>query len=229
MARLPGPTDISVLAHVIARCRATRPDVVHGTARRAASTRGSRHSVGRPDWVRCYTPHGGRFNYRPGTAIATLYMAAEKLLARNTDISCSRAPYRPLLRGPGRCDAGLAAHRANGIGPAETLPVEPAADAADFLYVGELRSAKGIDTLIEALAEVGRRRAAARARCSSARGRSEQELGARAGARGIADHVRFPGAMPAREAFRAGASSSCPRAPNRCPMSSSRPQAPASR
>ena len=30
MTRLPGPTDISALAHVIARCHATQPDIVHG-------------------------------------------------------------------------------------------------------------------------------------------------------------------------------------------------------
>ena len=29
-------------------------------------------------------------------------------------------------------------------------------DAADLLYVGELRAAKGIDTLLEAIARVGR-------------------------------------------------------------------------
>ena len=160
MTRLPGPSDISALAHVIARCRATQPDIVHGHGSKGGLyARLSGILPGGRACVRCYTPHGGSFNYKPGTAIAALYMGVEKLLARNTDIFLFESAY--IGR---RFDAQVGATRAlrrivpNGIGPAETLPVQPAADAVDFLYVGELRAAKGIDTLIDALAEVGRRR-----------------------------------------------------------------------
>ena len=40
----------------------------------------------------------------------------------------------------------------NGLRPDEFAPISAADDAADFLYVGEWRSCKGVDTLIEALA-----------------------------------------------------------------------------
>ncbi len=45
----------------------------------------------------------------------------------------------------------------NGISEAELVPVRPNDDAADFVYVGEWRSAKGIDTLIDALALMRKR------------------------------------------------------------------------
>ena len=206
MPRLPGLGDISALAHVIARCRATAPDIVHGHgAKGGLYARLGGILPGGRACVRCYTPHGGSFHSKPGTAIATLYTGVEKLLARNTDIFLFESAFI------GRCfDARVGATRAlrrivpNGIGPAETLPVEPDADAVDFLYVGELRAIKEIDTLIDALAEVGRRRGRNPRALLVGTGPDEQELRARAAARGLAGHVSFPGGMPAREAFTRG-------------------------
>lgn len=206
MTRLPGPNDISAIIHVMARCRAVQPDVVHGHGSKGGVyARMSGFLLGNRGSVRCYTPHGGSFNYKPGTAIATFYMGVEKLLAGNTDIFLFESAYI------GRCfDAQVGATRAlrnivlNGIGPSETLPVPLALDPVDFLYVGELRAAKGIDTFIDALAEVGRRSGKMPRALLVGTGPEQQELGARAAAHGLAGHVSFPGAMPAREAFTRG-------------------------
>ena len=43
----------------------------------------------------------------------------------------------------------------NGLEPEEFVPIVPAADARDFLFVGELRDLKGPDVFIAALAEMG--------------------------------------------------------------------------
>jgi glycosyltransferase involved in cell wall biosynthesis len=206
MSRLPGHTDISALVHVVARCRAIRPDVIHGHgskggfyARLGGVLSGARSAA------RCYTPHGGSFNYKPGTAVASVYMLVERLLARYTDIFLFESAYIG-----SRCAAHIGATAAlkrivfNGIGPAEGVPVRAAAAAVDFLYVGELRAAKGIDTLIDALAEVRRRRGRIPHTMLVGTGPEQKELGARAALRGVAAHVSFPGGMPAREAFRRG-------------------------
>ena len=47
----------------------------------------------------------------------------------------------------------------NGLRADEFVRVAPNPDAADFIYVGELRAAKGVDTLIEAVARLGASRA----------------------------------------------------------------------
>ena len=206
MTRLPSPTDISALAHVIARCRATQPDIVHGHGSKGGLyARLSGIRPGGRAGVRCYTPHGGSFNYKPGTAVATLYMGVEKLLARNTDIFLFESVYigrRFDTEVGATCALRRVVH--NGIGPAETLSVQPDADADDFLYVGELRAAKGIDTFIDALAEVGRRSGRTPTALLVGTGPEEQELAARATACGLAGYVSFVGAMPARQAFTRG-------------------------
>jgi glycosyltransferase involved in cell wall biosynthesis len=40
----------------------------------------------------------------------------------------------------------------NGVGPVEFTPILPAPEATDLVFVGELRTLKGVDVLIEAIA-----------------------------------------------------------------------------
>lgn len=206
MPRLPGPGDIFALAQVAARCRAATPDVVHGHGSKGGLyARLSGLLPSGRSAVRAYTPHGGSFHFKQGTVTATVYMAVEKLLAHHTDVFLFESAHI------GRCfDARIGPVRAtrrivlNGIRPAEARAVEPAADAVDFLYVGELRAIKGVDTLIDALAEVGRRRGQNPRALLVGTGADGHELKRRAAACGLADEVSFPGAMPAREAFARG-------------------------
>jgi glycosyltransferase involved in cell wall biosynthesis len=206
MTRLPSPADVAALIHVAQRCHATKPDVIHGHGSKGGLYARLGPTLCRDhDGVRCYTPHGGSFNYKPGSPAASLYMLAERLLARNTDIFLFESAY--IGR---RCEAHIGDTPAlkqivlNGITPAEAQPVPTADDAVDFLYVGELRAAKGIDTLIDALAEVGRRRGRTPSALLVGTGPDQNELTARAALRGVASQVRFPGAMPARDAFARG-------------------------
>jgi glycosyltransferase involved in cell wall biosynthesis len=92
----------------------------------------------------------------------------------------------------------------NGIKPTEFTPIRPNADAADFIYVGELRSAKGIDTLIEATAALSRRRGEMLKLLLVGTGPDEQKLVRQAEAAGIAAQVTFAGTMPAPVAFTLG-------------------------
>jgi glycosyltransferase involved in cell wall biosynthesis len=91
----------------------------------------------------------------------------------------------------------------NGIGDADFELVEPAANATDLLFVGELRAIKGIDLLIEAVALLHRQGRRVSATIVGS-GPDEKALHADVAARGLAQDVGFLSAMPARQAFSLG-------------------------
>ena len=123
---------------------------------------GSRLAGSAPQRARAYTPHGGSFNYRPGGAAHRVYMAVERLLAPvDRRLSVRERLYREAFRRRRRRDDASRRVVLNGLRAAEFVRVAANADAAEFIYVGELRAAKGVDTLLEALARLGAREAAA--------------------------------------------------------------------
>jgi glycosyltransferase involved in cell wall biosynthesis len=89
----------------------------------------------------------------------------------------------------------------NGMRAADFAPHAPRSDAADFLFIGELRPVKGIEFLLEALASPAL--AGANATIVGS-GPSDEALKSRAAALGLSHRVRFTGALPAREAFAMG-------------------------
>lgn len=206
MHRLPHWTDVSAFRAAVAHIRETSPDVVHGHGSKGglyARLSGFVPSVAGP--VRAYTPHGGSFNYRPGSFQHRVFMGIEKLLEHRTDIFLFESAYIA-----GRFNVYVGGTKAltrvtlNGIGPNELLPVASAPNPAKFLYVGELRAAKGIDTLISALALLSRRAAERPHLLLVGSGPDQEHLANQARALGVADLVSFPGAMPARAAFALG-------------------------
>jgi len=206
MRRLPHPSDVSGLAQVVRRIRQTAPDVVHGHGSKGGlyARLAGFLPIGSAA-VRGYTPHGGSFNYRPGTATHRLYMTIEALLARRTDILLFESAYIA-----GRFDAFVGSSKAlrrivpNGIAPTEFQAVEPGSHAAEFLYVGELRSAKGIDTLLHALAQVSKTRNPRPRLVLVGSGPDTEALRQQADHLGLTKAVTFRGPMPARAAFALG-------------------------
>ena len=206
MHRNPHPRDVRAIGHVISRLREMRPDVVHGHGSKGGLyARLTGILPGAPPAIRAYTPHGGSFNYKPGTSIHSIYMTAERAIATATDIFLFESEF---IRNCFRQDVGntRALQRVilNGISAAETQPVTSAPDAADFLYVGELRSAKGIDTMLLAIAEVARVRGLCPRAVLVGSGPDRVQLAEQAARLGIAANVTFPGPMPARQAFALG-------------------------
>jgi glycosyltransferase involved in cell wall biosynthesis len=203
--RDPGFSDLVAMARFSAYLRRVEPDIVHGHGSKgglyARLSRLTNPGAAR----RAYTPHGGSFNYRRGTAVNGLYMLVERALAPLTDIFLFESAYIA-----GRFDARVGAHNgvrrivANGIGPAEFAPAVADADAADLLYVGELRAAKGIDTLLEAISQVGRTRGWVPRTVLVGSGPDQTALTELAQRLGIESFVSFRGQMPAREAFKLG-------------------------
>ena len=91
----------------------------------------------------------------------------------------------------------------NGVADAEFLPVKPAPDATDLVFVGELRKLKGVDVLIEAIARLardGRNVTATIVGDGADRGAFEAAVAAHK----LGAAVRFVGAKPARAAFALG-------------------------
>ncbi|MFO1136891.1 MAG: glycosyltransferase family 4 protein [Rhodoblastus sp.] len=206
MHRLPHATDLSAVARISRRLSDLGPDVVHGHgAKGGAYARLPGFWTFDQTPVRAYTPHGGSFNYKPGTLAHTGYMAVESLLARTTDLLLFESAYigRRYRQFVGDVDA-IQRVIVNGVSPAELAPVEPAPDAADLFYIGELRSAKGIDTLIDSLPMVERKIGRRPSLVLVGSGPDRDRLQAHAAEVGFADSVRFAGVMPAREAFRLG-------------------------
>jgi glycosyltransferase involved in cell wall biosynthesis len=200
--RNPHPTDLTALLALSRYLKQTRLDVVHGHGSKGGLlARLASHDQA----VRVYTPHGGSFNYAPGSVRHRLYMGVERALARRTDLFLFESEHvQRECAAHVNLTGRLARLVLNGLGAQEFAPAPPARDAADILYVGELREAKGIDTLIDALALVARETGRAPTATLVGAGPDRDALMARARRLGLADKVRFPGPMPAREAFALG-------------------------
>lgn len=155
MRRNPHLFDLACLRAVAARAEAVAADVLHGHgAKGGVYARLAPAPAGRP-MIRAYTPHGGSYNYRPGTLLHRLYMGAEGILARRTDVFLFESEYvagrhRAYVGSHGR--VGRIVH--NGLSEAEFAPVTPSDDPFELLYVGELREAKGLPVLLQALARL---------------------------------------------------------------------------
>jgi glycosyltransferase involved in cell wall biosynthesis len=179
--------------------RSLHPDVLHahgakggayariiGTLLRASGSR----------VARIYSPHGGSLHYDPRSRSGRVFFAAERLLGRATDafVFVSRYEadaYAAKVGAPGKPVAIVR----NGLRPEEFEPVAPAADAADFLFIGELRDLKGTDVFIEAAARIGASAVIVGA------GPDKARYEAMARDLGLAGRASFRDRMPARQAF----------------------------
>ena len=198
--RNPHPSDLSAFRTFSRFLDAVKPDVVHGHGSKggiyARLSRGA---------IRAYTPHGGSFNYEPGSWLHRLYMTVEKAVARRTDLFLfesehigAKCEHYVGLRG------GLARVVVNGLSEREFVPAVPADTATDILYVGELRAAKGIDTLLDSLAILARETGQAPSATLVGSGPDRDALIAQAQHLGLSGRVSFPGPLPVARAFTLG-------------------------
>lgn len=160
MSRYPSLTDARAQLSAVATRRRVAPQVVHAHgskggvyARLPALT-----SPGR-SYITAYTPHGGSFNYKPGSTEHRVYMGVERLLEPATDMFLFESAF---IAGRFQACTGhlpRTDHRIvlNGISEAEFAPIDHSTASFDLVYLGELRSAKGVDTLIESLEILKRR------------------------------------------------------------------------
>jgi len=173
-----------------------RADIVHGHGAKGGAY--ARMALNTGSAVRAYTPHGGSLLFGHDTLAGKFYLATEKLLMLRGDLFLFESAYsaemfRRKIGKPG----GLVRVVHNGVSRAEFEPVTALDDATDLVFMGELRPVKGIDVLIDAIAELRRG-----GRMVSATlvgdGAEREALGARAERLGLADVIQWKPAMRAR-------------------------------
>jgi len=201
MRRAPGVADLAALLHVRRRIAATRPDVVHGHgAKGGAYARLGSGAVA----IRVYTPHGGSLHYDRSTLAGRVYLGVERRLLLRTDLITFESAYSDgVFRAKVGVPPGLSRVVHNGVTAGEFDSVALAVDAADLLFIGELRHLKGVDVLIDAVARLrggGRAVTATIVGAGAERGVFERQ----AALLGLNEAVRFFGAIPARQAFAKG-------------------------
>ncbi|MEG6509572.1 glycosyltransferase family 4 protein [Methyloligella sp. 2.7D] len=158
MARQPGIGDWLATRKVAKIAAETGAHILHGHGAKGgayARLAGRRLRRKRPFPLVIYTPHGGSLHYSPKNPIGRIYIAAERWLARMTDAMIFESEfaartYEEMICVP-PCPARIV-H--NGLYPYEFYEVEVVDDAADFLFVGELRELKGVDVFLKALAKL---------------------------------------------------------------------------
>jgi glycosyltransferase involved in cell wall biosynthesis len=202
IARELGISDVQAL-HAISRwLKNAAPDVLHGHGAKGAAL--ARLTLSAPHAIRAYTPHGGSLVYRPGTLGGGFYRSLEWVLKWRTDLFLFESHYAAdLFRAQVGRPPALVRVVHNGVGDAEFAPVVTAADATDLVALGELRSVKAFDLLIEAIAVLKNSEQPASATIVG-EGPLRAELEAQAALLGVADLVRFVGHRSAREAFAMG-------------------------
>jgi glycosyltransferase involved in cell wall biosynthesis len=201
MSRHIGASDLAAQRHTTQRARETAANVVHGHGAKGGAY--ARLTAPR-NAIRVYTPHGGSLHYGRTSPVGFMYLTLEQVLMARTELFLFESRY-----GRDAFTAKIGTPRAlvrvvhNGVTADEFSAVAPAADATDIVFIGELRVLKGVDVLLDALAQLNTAGRAVSATIVGA-GPDEAQFRAQAERLGLGNAVRFPGAMPARAAFALG-------------------------
>lgn len=197
-----GIGDVGGVRHVSERAAQAKAQVIHGHGAKGGAY--ARLATAPANAVRAYTPHGGSLHYSAATPLGLIYLGLERMLMPRGELFLFESAYsREAFAAKIGAPKGVVKVIHNGIGEADFEPIAPAADATDLLFIGELRALKGIDLLIEAVAQLrGHGRDITATIVGS--GPDEKSLHAAVAARGLTQAIRFLPAMPARRAFALG-------------------------
>jgi glycosyltransferase involved in cell wall biosynthesis len=202
MHRHVAPSDVIVLAHVMRRVAQTQADVVHGHGAKGGAY--ARMVFGNQRAVRAYTPHGGSLLFGHDTLAGKFYLTTERLLMLRGDLFLFESAYSAdVFRSKIGNPRGLVRIVHNGVLRAEFEPVATRPDATDLVFLGELRMIKGIDLLIDAIAQMQRDGRSITATLVGD-GPDRETLHAQVERLGLGGVVRFMPAMPARQALTHG-------------------------
>jgi glycosyltransferase involved in cell wall biosynthesis len=204
MPRLFGKADLTTPFAVSALARKLEVDILHGHGAKGGFY--ARLAAYRPGAAKVfYTPHGGVLHFPADKASGKLFHRIERMLMARTSAIIFESAYAQrtysALIGTPTCRS-MVIH--NGLRPEEFVPVEPRPDAADFVFVGELRSLKGIFPLVEALAQVVRPDGTPANLVMAGDGPDRQALEERIGELDLSNRVALVGSRPARDVFAMG-------------------------
>jgi glycosyltransferase involved in cell wall biosynthesis len=205
MSRQPSPFDLATAVKIRRHAQSLAVDVIHGHGAKGGLYARFPLWLGSPAAIRAYTPHGGSFSITMPDRLQRFYMFVERLFEPFTDAYLFESSFVA-----GRFADHVGKTQAvtriipNGISAEEFAPVEPLPDAADLLYVGELRRQKGLELLIDAMVELTSVHGDKLRLLCIGHGPDEERFVARVAALGLENQVTFTGPMPVREAFRHG-------------------------
>lgn len=201
ISRLPGFGDLSAITSTRKHAQELGVDIVHGHgAKGGLYGRVAARPLGLPS---VYTPHGGSLHYKWLAFPGFVFLASEWALARigtGMIFVCEfeRQSFAKKIGLGGK--PKIVVH--NGLWPEEFSAVKPEANAADVLYMGDMRHLKGVDVLLKALALVRRKRALTA--CLVGDGPDIAEFKGLAETLGLGTSVAFPGRLPTALALKRG-------------------------
>lgn len=203
MPRLLGAGDLKTPFSVRRLARELDIDILHGHGAKGGlyarlGRFGSRAAA-------LYTPHGGVLHFSKSSPSGRVFHLLERGLMAATgaiifESAYAQATYAAQIGVP---DCPTAVIH-NGLAPDEFAKVTPEADAADFVFVGELRDLKGIHVLAEALVGVKRPDGAPATLVMAGDGAGREALEAQIARLGLGRRVTLLGAQPARPTFARG-------------------------
>lgn len=158
MSRQLGFSDLTAYWAVRRIALKSKAHILHGHgAKGGAYARLAGHSLKGKGQKICtfYTPHGGSLHYDMGSLQGRVFMDLERRLGKKTDglifeSSFSSKVYKSKV-GKFPCETRTIP---NGLKPHEFHEPVRESDAAEFMFVGELRQLKGVDILLKALSEL---------------------------------------------------------------------------
>lgn len=206
ISRQPGLSDLAAVRAVRSHAATLDLDVLHGHgAKGGAYARLAALSLSaRGRHVKSfYTPHGGSLNFKPGSLEQRFLLMIERGLESVTsglifESAYAARVYRSRVGSKGAPQRVIP----NGLKRMDFTLADPRPDATEVLFVGELRKIKGVDILLNALADLKLGHPVTATIVGS--GPDAERLKAMASALGLDGLVRFAGALPVREAFSLG-------------------------
>lgn len=202
--RLLGIHDFSTPLKIRSLARSLDVDILHGHgAKGGFGARVARLGTRRPATV--YTPHGGALHFNPRTPAGGTFMAIERALLGTTDALIFESAYAQRTFAQHVAKPGCRQEVIhNGLADSEFEIVRPTADAADFVFIGELRLLKGIDLIVDALAPLRRADGSPATIVMAGDGPDAGALREKIASLGLEQRVDLVGVQPAREMFARG-------------------------
>ena len=206
MSRNIGPSDVTAYKTIRTHIRDLKIDVLHGHgAKGGAYSRLVGRSIKNAGGqiLSFYTPHGGSLHYDKSSVKGRIYLKLEHAMMPMTDGIIFESAYSAQAFGE-KIGPVNAASRIipNGLHESEFTPHTPNVDAAEIIFVGELRHLKGVDVLLKAIAGIVKKKAISAHFYGD--GPDTNQFIALAEELGLSECVDFPGRMPARGAFDTG-------------------------
>lgn len=204
MPRVLGFGDLLAPLAVRGLAKKLKADIIHGHG-----AKGGFYArlalLGPSKAVAVYTPHGGVLHYAPGSRTGRIFHGLERALMAKTsaivfESAYARKTYAAVIGEP-TCPTSIIY---NGLAAEEFVPVSQAPDAADFVFVGELRALKGIMPLVEALANVRRADGRPANLVMAGDGPDRAQVESRIAELGLASRVQLVGVQPAQAMFARG-------------------------